>query len=65
MTDPGFSPLLVEGDRPVTRFSDYREPLSALLRETLGEMFDFSKPFEPCRTPEVCAFCDFREICRR
>ena len=65
MTDSGFSPLLVEGDRPVLRFSDYRESLTALLDETLSEMFDFSKPFEPCRTPEVCAFCDFREICRR
>ena len=65
MTDPGFSPLLVEGDRPVLRFSDYREPFAALLNETLGEIFDFSKPFEPCDTPEVCAFCDFREICRR
>ena len=65
MQDERFSPLLVEGDRPVLRFSDYRESLNGHLQKTLSELFDFSKPFEQCEDRSVCAYCDFREICRR
>ncbi len=65
MQDERFSPLLVEGDRPVLRFSDYRESLNGHLRRTLSELFDFSRPFEQCEDRSVCAYCDFREICRR
>ena len=35
------------------------------LQKTVSELFDFSKPFEQCEDRSVCAYCDFREICRR
>lgn len=35
------------------------------LREILGEMFDPAVPFAQCEDPAPCAWCDFREICRR
>lgn len=65
MRDGQFSPLLMEGDTPVARFSDYREGLADRLERVLGELFDFGKPFVQCDTPEVCEYCYFREICRK
>lgn len=65
MQEPDFSPLLLEGNTPVVRFSEYRAEFEGLLRRVLIELFDLSKPFVQCSRQETCAFCDFREICRR
>ena len=60
----GFFAAAAGGTTPVVRFSEYRAEFEGLLRRVLIELFDLSKPFVRSRQ-ETCAFCDFREICRR
>ena len=65
MNDPAFSPLLVEGNTPITSLEPYYEPLKENLREFLDELFDTAHPFVQCGDKWVCEYCDYREICRR
>lgn len=47
------------------RYSNYKDAFEEALRGKLAELFDFATPFRPCEEPELCRYCDFREICRR
>lgn len=68
-----YSPLLVEcvgdgRDKRRTQVTDYAscsEEFERLLAETLAELFDESVPFVQCEDRDTCAYCDYRDICRR
>lgn len=65
MNQPGYSPLLVEKNTPVLRYSAYREAFEERLAGALRELFDLSVPFAQCGDTHTCRYCDFREICQR
>lgn len=65
MNRPDYSPLLIEGNRPVERFSEYYQPLREHLDRVLTGLFDPRVPFVQCADVSTCEYCDFREICRR
>lgn len=68
-----YSPMLVEctgqghGKRrvQVTDYASFSEEFERLLAETLAELFDESIPFVQCEDRDTCAYCDYRDICRR
>lgn len=65
MNNGDFSPLLVHGNTPVSRFSDYEAEFGQRVAAVIGEMFDPAVPFTPCRDIDTCKYCDYRPICRR
>lgn len=65
MNRPDFSPLLMEGTQPVTSFGDYRDSFERMLRALFAQLFDLTQPFQQCTDLTTCAYCDFKEICRR
>lgn len=67
MNRPDYDPLLADKALHVTgaRYSFYRDAFEDALRGKLCELFDPSVPFRQCVDPKPCAFCDYREICRR
>ena len=63
----GYAPQLVDtqtGDADVS-YQAYAEEFERLLRETLEELYDPTVPFTQCEDEKSCAYCDFKELCRR
>lgn len=68
-----YSPQLVEivnegrakSRRAVDSYAAYAEEFESHLAATLGEVFDFDRPFTQCDDPDTCAYCDYADICRR
>lgn len=62
-----YAPLLIDKERGVTgdTYAAYAEEFEQLLRDTLAELYDPATPFRQCDDAETCAYCDFKEICRR
>lgn len=48
-----------------TPYSFYAAEFEELLRETLRELYDPTKPFVQCDDAETCRYCDFNTICKR
>lgn len=65
MNSENFSPLLVNGDTPVYRFTDYEKEFGERITSVLEEVFNPSKPFTACHDTDTCKYCDFRPVCRR
>ena len=67
MLSDDYSPKLIDKLRKgcVERYSDYAEEFEAELTKALDSLFNYSEPF--CQTEDVkmCAWCDFKTICRR
>ena len=49
----------------VAAYSRYAEPFERLLTEHLAELYDPSIPFRQCDDADSCAYCDFKQLCRR
>ena len=68
-----YSPQLVEvvgegrnkSRRAVESYAAYAEEFELHLSETLGEIFDFDRPFTQCDDLDTCTYCDYADICRR
>ena len=68
-----YSPQLVEvvgegrnkSRRAVESYAAYAEEFERHLAETLGEIFDFDRPFTQCDDLDTCTYCDYADICRR
>ncbi|MBR5849540.1 MAG: exodeoxyribonuclease V subunit gamma [Alistipes sp.] len=63
----GYAPQLVDtqtGDADVS-YQAYAEEFECLLREALEELYDPTVPFTQCEDEKSCAYCDFKELCRR
>lgn len=69
-----YSPQLVEvvvndegkkSRRAVDSYATYAEVFESNLAATLGEIFDFDRPFTQCDDLDTCAYCDYADICRR
>ena len=68
-----YSPQLVEvvgegrnkSRRAVESYAAYAEEFERNLAETLGEIFDFDRPFTQCDDLDTCTYCDYADICRR
>ncbi len=46
-------------------YTHYAARFEALVRETLGELYDPDVPFRQCEDPKACLYCDFNAICKR
>ncbi len=46
-------------------YANYAEEFEELLRATLRELFDPTKPFVQCADADTCRYCDFNVICKR
>lgn len=62
-----YSPLLMDKSRNghVNRYLDYKNEFEQRLKDSLEELFDSNRPFVQCEDSAPCAWCDYREICRR
>ncbi len=68
-----YSPQLVEivsegrtkSRRAVDSYAAYAEEFESHLATTLGEVFDFDRPFTQCDDRDTCTYCDYADICRR
>lgn len=54
-----------EQEQEVAAYSRYAEPFERLLADHLAELYDPSIPFRQCEDADACAYCDFKQICRR
>ena len=67
MNQADYSPRLVIENMEVF-YSAYAAEFEAWLRQKLDELFDLDTPFKCCPEQEsgkICAFCDFKTICKR
>ena len=65
-----YSPVIRIGEpykekKEVTDFREYDEEFRARLRELLEEIFHPSVPFTQTDFDTHCAYCDFKDLCRR
>ena len=54
-----------EKEVPVDDFSRYGEAFGSLLSQLLSDIFDAAKPFVQADSTKRCAYCDYRDLCRR
>jgi ATP-dependent helicase/DNAse subunit B len=67
MNQADYSPRLVIDNQEVT-YSAFATEFEELLRQKLDELFDLNTPFKCCPEQEsdkICAYCDFKTICKR
>ncbi|MBO7342908.1 MAG: PD-(D/E)XK nuclease family protein [Alistipes sp.] len=67
MNQPSYSPRLIIDGQEVT-YSAFAAEFEKLLRQKLDELFDLHTPFKCCPEQEsgkICAYCDFKTICKR
>ena len=67
MNQPSYSPRLIIDGQEVT-YSVFAAEFEKLLRQKLDELFDLNTPFKCCPEQEsgkICAYCDFKTICKR
>ena len=67
MNQADYSPRLVIENMEVF-YSAYAAEFEAWLRQKLDELFDLDTPFECCPeqdSDKICAYCDFKTICKR
>ena len=67
MNQADYSPRLIIADQEVG-YASFAQEFETLLRSKLDELFDLDRPFECCPEQEsdkICAFCDFKTICKR
>ena len=67
MNQPSYSPRLII-DRQEVTYSAFAAEFEKLLRQKLDELFDLHTPFKCCPEQEsgkICAYCDFKTICKR
>lgn len=67
MNNADYSPRLMVGDCEVD-YTSFKEDFERALRDKLDELFDLNREFERCPKEEsdkICAYCDFRTICKR
>ncbi|MBO5687228.1 MAG: PD-(D/E)XK nuclease family protein [Alistipes sp.] len=67
MNQPSYSPRLII-DRQEVTYSAFAVEFEKLLRQKLDELFDLHTPFKCCPEQEsgkICAYCDFKTICKR
>lgn len=67
MHDVSYRPWLQDkaSKSEVAAYSRYADSFERLLATHLAELYDASIPFRQCDDPDLCAFCDFKQICRR
>ena len=67
MNQADYSPRLTIDGQEVT-YSAFATEFEELLRQKLDELFDLNTPFKCCPEQEsdkICAYCDFKTICKR
>ncbi len=64
-----YSPVIQMGEprkkEPVDDFAQYDADFRAHLQALLEEIFNPDIPFTQTETPEKCAYCDFKAMCKR
>ena len=48
---------------PVTDFAAYADEFRTRLDALLQELYDPSVPFTQAQDPDICTYCDFRNLC--
>jgi RecB family exonuclease len=67
MNQADYSPRLTIDGQEVT-YSAFATEFEELLRQKLDELFNLNTPFKCCPEQEsdkICAYCDFKTICKR
>ena len=49
----------------VTDFGKLKEDFGKALRQVLNELFDPEIPFRQTSEPKLCAYCDYKQLCRK
>ena len=49
----------------VTDFGKLKEDFGKALRQVLNELFDPETPFRQTSEPKLCAYCDYKQLCRK
>jgi hypothetical protein len=60
-----YSPVIHYNKAPVTDFNELNSEFESLLKQTIGELFDPSVPFQQTEVAGICEYCDFKEMCGR
>lgn len=62
-SNDNYNPTLTINDESVTDIKKYSDEFSALLKQTLENIFEPSQPFSPTTEKEHCKQCPYRQIC--
>lgn len=67
MANREYSPLLEDKSlkRKGVTYAEYAEEFEEHVVQILAQMFDLAQPFVQCDDENICAYCDFRNICAR
>jgi PD-(D/E)XK nuclease superfamily len=51
--------------QPLTDIAPYQTTFASLLKQTLEDLYDPSKPFQQTTHHKNCEYCSYRSLCRR
>ena len=60
-----YDPTIVFNRERVTDFSRFKEDFQKMLQGVLEELFNPEIPFRQTSVPKICAYCDYKLLCRR
>lgn len=63
ISNEGYEPSLRFGNKTIDSIADYKEEFLSLLKDTLAEIYDPQKAFEPTNDAASCTDCPYRSVC--